>query len=176
MQAGTAAFQYWDNVHGWHNQYRTFVENTGSDPNHPAPPHYFFDVSCNTHIYASAWAGDCMVVIDLDNHVSTGNQCYGPAANNQSGEAIVERSPDLGDYPYFAHFLPVTFHGVAITDNGNYLPMYKPPHNQDQPDECEQPAGGGICSSWYIWATTSAIELDPNENPNDKYTVTWQNY
>lgn len=177
VQAGTAAFQYWDPIHGYQSPvYTTFVENTGPDPKNPDPPHYFFNVSCNTHMYASVWGGDCMFVYDIDTKVSTGNQCYGNAASNQSGEAIAERNTTCTCYPYFAHFTPVTFHGVAISDNGHYDAMYQVPHNQDQPDECTNIGGSGICTSWYIWATTGDIQLDPNENPNDMYTVTWKNY
>lgn len=179
IQAGTAAFQYWDPIHGYQPPvYRTFVENPG-DSNDPRA-HYFFNVSCNTHIYVRVDSPNCMFLLDIDTQVSTTNKCYGHDTSGLSGEALVERSRNTADYPYFARFNSVTFHGVAITDNGHYDAMYQVPHNQDQADLCTQyDQTGERCTGFDTtkpYATTGAIELDPNENPNDMYTVTWKYY
>ena len=178
IQTGTAAFQTYDPVQDdWHTQYRTWVENAGYTSDRDA--HYFFDVGCGAHIYVKVWGGNCMYLLDIDNGVNTGNQCYGTATSGLSAEAIAERNvTDLADYPYFADFTSVMFHGVGITDNGSYKAMYQVPHNKNEPYFCVRDINNR-CQGDFVgdpFATVSDIFSDPNDAPYDKYNVTWQQY
>jgi hypothetical protein len=180
VQAGTVDFQNWDPIHGYQNLYQAFVENTGTDVQNPDPPRYFFTMSCPTHIYVKVWGGDCMYVLDINNGVNTGDQCYGVSADNQSAEAIVERNKNVVDYPYFTDFSSATFHGVGITDNSSYKAMNQVPHDYTEPRDCL--AAHGSCSRTSLtgWGnpleTVGSIQNDPNDVPYDQYTVTWKLY
>lgn len=180
VQAGTVDFQNWNPVHGYQNLYQAFVENTGPDPNNPAPPHYFFTMSCNTHVFVQVWGGTCMYVLDLDTRVNTGTQCYGDPADNHSAEGIAERNGNLIAYPYFTDFSAITFHGVGITDNGSYKAMYQVPHDYTEPHDCLAPVGNCTRTSPFDWGppleSVGTIESDPTDKPYDMYTLTWNLY
>ena len=128
-----------------------------------------------------------MFVQNIDNRGQYAEQCFGHNTSGLSGEAVSERSKDTFDYPYFTRFFDsssstysITFHGVAITDNGHYDAMYQVPHNKNQAYPCTTyDQTGQKCMQYdmaHPFATVGDIELDPNESPNDKYTVTWQYY
>lgn len=175
VQTGTTASQEIDPYDGkWVNLYQTFVENT-ADPVHPGAK-YFFAVSCGQHIYVKVWGGNCMYLQRIDDGTNTGNQCYGPAADSTSAEAIVERN---GNYVNFVNFGYITFKGVGITDNGSYLAMNQVPHHYEQPYDCLPPLPNDPPCTKYAstpLATVGPIQSDPNDWPYDKYAVNWVQY
>ena len=173
VQAGTYASQDYDTVHGWHTTYTTFVENTGGSD---YMAHYFFAVSCGTHLYIKAWdnsSNGCMYVQRISDGVNTGVQCYGPKSDEESAEAIVER--DELNHPYFADFGTVTFYGVGITDHGSYKAMSALPHDYNTMWQCDaiNPCPPDFKSTEL--ASVGSILNDPGDPPYDQYSVTWLN-
>lgn len=154
--------------------YQAFVENTGGTD---TGPHNIFPLNCGDHVYVQVRNGNCMYLQRLNDGKNTGNQCYGPSHDNQSAQAIAERS---SMQPYFANFGTVTFKGVGITDNAVYRPMgYHPnqvPHYSVEIYQCQWNLD--ICGGYdpTPLATVGPIQDDPGNTPFDKYAVTWHGY
>jgi hypothetical protein len=118
-------------------------------------------------MYVKVWGGNCMFVEDLNNGHNSGNQCYGPNADGSTAEEIGERPLDngyLSGIAPLADFHTVTFYGVGLTANGNYISM-----------------GSAISDYTNMWsydyshklASVGGIQNDPGDPPYDKYSVTW---
>jgi Peptidase A4 family len=143
----------------------------------------FFQVGCGSaaHMYLKVWNGKCIYVQRLNDGYAQGNGCNARATDNTTAEAIVER--------YFtttplANFGSVTFHGVGITDNGQYRPMgtdslYKlpgVPHDFTEMYHCSiDPLTQQCIFTSLRLASVEYILDDPGDYPYDQYTVTWRN-
>ncbi|MGH2487273.1 MAG: hypothetical protein ACRDHE_14795 [Ktedonobacterales bacterium] len=114
-----------------------------------------------------------MYLQDTDNGLNTGDQCYGPAADSTSAEAIVERNLN---YSYFVDFSSITFLGVGISDNGNYLPMKQAPNDYYETADCLNQKGYN-CLQWSVpYDTVGPIVYDAGDTPYDEYAINWKIY
>ena len=160
VQTGTSVHRYW-NGSEWFNDHEAFVENTAaSNPGEQD----LFTISCNDHMYVKVWNGNCMFVEDLNNGVNSGNQCYGPAADSMSAEAIAERPIVKGNWAPLADFHTETFYGVGVTYNGNYDSMADVPHDYSNMEADDKS---------HDLTSTGYIVNDPGDTPYDQFAQTW---
>jgi hypothetical protein len=175
VQTGTAGFQKFNSINGWQNTYWTWVENLGNNSDPGA--HYLFAVNCGDHMYVKAWdsgSTGCMYIMRIRDGKNSGNQCYGPKSDEQSGEAIVEQNYQ---YPNLARFGSETFYGVGITDHGGYYGVNNLPHDYSNMFECQPISNFPLCTRYgdqLAW--TGPIQNDPGDVPYDQYAVNWSNY
>jgi len=160
VQTGTSVHRYW-NGSKWVNDHEAWVENLAySNPY----PQNLFTISCNDHMYVKVWNDNCMFVEDLNNGVNSGNQCYGPAADSRSAEAIAERPFVGGSYSLLADFHTETFYGVGVTYNGYYDPMSGVPHDYSNMEGNDNK---------HDLTSTGPIVNDPGDTPYDQFAQTW---
>jgi hypothetical protein len=164
VQTGTAAQAVYIANYGWSHVYKAWVENYG-DPNNKYE-NDVFSVNCGDHMYVQVKNGNCMFVDRLSDGMNS-YQCYGPAADSGSAEAITER-PSINNVPTsLANFGSVTFHGVGVTHNGSYYAMNNLTH-----DYSNMYSNDGS----HILASCGPIQNDPNDPPYDKWTMSWVAY
>jgi hypothetical protein len=89
VQSGTTEHRYQDWLGRWVDDDVAWVENVGDASNPNAND--VFGVRCRDEIAVGAWGQNCMAVEDLTTGSYSGARCYGPPADPNTAEGILER-------------------------------------------------------------------------------------
>jgi hypothetical protein len=142
---------------GIYQSYEAWVENVAS-----GPLQMVFNINCGDSMFAEIGAGNCMYVADFTSGNNSGWRCFGPNADGQTAECIVEAPTVSGSVANLSNYGTETLHTCQVNFTGGGSSNYgigTVPHDYNN-----------MYNGSTLLSSTGPI------SNGDTYTMTWHNY